>query len=86
MSKSFSDFCREEKVKPDQEENLQNTYDELKDMNYDELTEKLYNEVKKQKDKGAFNFVELQENVERLKPFISQETYNNMINMLEKIK
>lgn len=86
MSKSFSDFCKEERSQTKQDEKIQSTYDELKDMNYDELTEKLYNEVKKQKGNGSFNFVELQENVERLKPFISQETYKNMINMLEKIK
>ena len=87
MSVNFSDFCKEENVKQtNQEEKLKESYDELKNMDYDQLTERLYNEVKAQKDNGSFDYEELKSNVEKLKPLISKGTYENMLNMLEKIK
>ena len=86
MSKSFSEFCNEQKSSAMQEENVKNAYEELKDMNYDELTERLYRQVREQKENGTFDFESLSSSVENIKPFISNETYFNMKNMLEKLK
>lgn len=89
MRNSFSSFCKESKTKESKnikKENLQEAYDDLKDLSNDELTQKLYSEVKKQKENGDFNYNALCENVERLKMFLPQETYENMKNLLEKIK
>ena len=89
---SFSKFCSQESKNEQKEESkstnekLKETYEDLKDLNEDELTLKLYEEVKRQKDNGAFNYSALLENVERLRAFIPNETYQNMKNMLEKIK
>ena len=87
---SFSKFCSQNNDKEKREkstnEKIQETYDNLKDLNEDELSSKLYEEVKKQKEDGVFDYSALAENVERLKPFIPAETYQNMKNMLEKIK
>ncbi len=89
MKNSFSNFCKENKSQGQEntrKENIQETFDSLKDLSGDELTQKLYSEVKKQKENGDFNYNALCENVERLKMFLPQETYENMKNMLEKIK
>ena len=87
MSKSFSNFCDEDSKKENKkQEDLQSTYEELKNMNYDELTQRLYNEVKLQKQNGSFNYESLCQSIESIRPFISNETYHNMKNMLEKIK
>ena len=89
MKSSFSNFCKENKSKEQEnkkKETLQGTYDDLKNLSSDELTQKLYSEVKKQKENGEFDFEALRENVERLKMFLPQENYENIKNMLEKIK
>lgn len=85
---NFSKFCEEKKEKKDEktEDILRQSYDDLKDLSHDELTERLYREVKKQKENGEFDINALQENVERLKMFIPQDTYMNMKNMIEKLK
>lgn len=92
--KSFSNFCnsepknketRKEESKNSQDK-IQEAYDELKDLNSDELTQRLFSEVKKQKQNGSFDYNGLCDSVERMRPFISNETYQNMKNMLGKIK
>lgn len=86
MSISFSQFCKNNKQNKTEEESLKEKYDELKDLGYDELTEKLYEQVKEQKQNGTFNYSALCDGVERMKGFIPYETYQNMKNMLEKLK
>ena len=95
--KSFSNFCKENqnmrtKEKKQQgssggmsRENIQQAYDELKDLNSDELTQKLCGEVRKQKQEGLFDYAGLCDSVEKMRPFISNETYQNMKNMLGKL-
>ena len=84
MSISFSQFCNNNNE--DKQKSIREQYDELKDLGYDELTEKLYTQVKEQKEKGTFNYKALCDGVDRMKNFIPVETYNNMKNMLEKLK
>ena len=89
MKKCFSNFCKNQDSRAYEnvnKESLKETYDSLKDLSGDELTQKLYNEVKKQKENGDFDFNALSENIERLKMFLPCETYENMKNMLEKLK
>jgi hypothetical protein len=86
--KSFSNFCKQDSQKKEtqSQKNMQETYDELKDLDNDELTRRLYDEVKKQKENGTFDFSKLCDSVERLRDFVSPQTYNNMKSMLEKIR
>lgn len=86
MGKCFSEFHSEEKKENVDRENIQKTYDELKNLNSDELSARLFDEVKKQKESGSFDFEKLSESIEQLRPFISQSTYENMKNLLGKIK
>lgn len=89
MKNSFSSFCSEQKNHREEkvtEKDIREKYEELKGLEGDELTAKLYEEVKSQKEQGVFDYDSLVENVERLKNFIPQTTYQNMKSLLEKIK
>ena len=89
MKQSFSNFCNQySKTRENNttEKTMQDAYDELKDLNVDELTMRLYDEVRKQKENGTFNYESLCSSVEKLRGFIPVQTYQNMKNMLEKIK
>lgn len=85
--KSFSSFCKENSKKNENfEKDIKETYEELKDLNSDELSQKLFEEVKKQKEEGVFDYEGLSANLELMKTFLPKNTYENMKNMLEKIK
>jgi len=86
--KSFSSFCKENSKKNEnfEKKDIKETYEELKDLNSDELSQKLFEEVKKQKEEGVFDYEGLSANLELMKAFLPKNTYENMKNMLEKIK
>ena len=86
--KSFSSFCKENSKKNEnfEKKDIKETYEELKDLNSDELSQKLFEEVKKQKEEGVFDYEGLSANLELMKTFLPKNTYENMKNMLEKIK
>ena len=86
--KSFSSFCKENSKKNEnfEKKDIKETYEDLKDLNSDELSQKLFEEVKRQKEEGVFDYEGLSANLELMKTFLPKNTYENMKNMLEKIK
>ncbi len=86
MSKSFSDFEYENPHQENMQDAVKQTYDELKDLDQTTLQQKLIEEVNKQKANNTFNFALLSSTVESMKPFMPQETYDGLKNLLERIK
>lgn len=88
---NFSEFTKKEtkdisQSKTSQEETLRKTYEEIKDLNNDQLSQKLYEEVRKQKEEGSFNYEILESSLETLKPFIKQENYLQLKELLKTLK
>lgn len=67
-------------------EDITKLYNEMKNMNSDELTRKLFDEVAREKQEGSFNYAYLESSVETLKPYLSQESYENIKRILKQIK
>ncbi len=95
MGKNFCDFkLNEQKINPNEkidkstnhEEKLKSTYDDLKNLDSDSLSYKLAEEVKKQKEEGTFNFDLIKSSIESMRPFLTNETYINLKQILENLK
>lgn len=95
MGKNFCDFkFNEQKISPNEkidkstnhEEKLKATYDDLKNLDSDSLAYKLAEEVKKQKEEGTFNFDLIKSSIESMRPFLTNETYINLKQILENLK
>lgn len=84
---NFSDYLKNENEKVKiSDENLMSTYDSLKDLSGEELNKKLFDEVKRQKMEGTFNFDALNQSIESIRGYMTEETYNNIKGILESLK
>lgn len=87
MSKDFQNFqFKKHAESQSDEEKVKSAYDSLKDLDEATLNKKLESEVARQKQTGQFNYDLLKSSVESMRPFLSCETYDNLKNLLEKIK
>lgn len=68
------------------QEKLRSTYDELKNLDSDSLSQRLAEEVSRQKGSGTFDYASLSSSVEAMRQYLPSETYQNLKNLLEKIK
>lgn len=87
MSKSFSsfDYCKKPEGE-DMQSKVRKSYDELKDLDKSALEERLIREVNRQKAENTFNFDLLSSSVESMRSFLSPQTYEDLKNLLERIK
>ncbi len=95
MSKSLFEFANENKCK-DQEEkksikdidenSLKKEIDKYSKLSQKELIKELHNQVKDQKNSGTFNFKDLSNKIEGIKPMLSEEQIKNLDNLLNQIK
>lgn len=86
---NFSDYTKKDfqnDVKNNNNDSIKDTYEEIKNMNTDQLTERLFNIVKKQKEEGSFNYEMLESSIESLKPFIKEENYLQLKELLKSLK
>lgn len=65
---------------------IEQSYNSLKDCSSEDLFEKLEKEVQKQKDNGSFDYYGLVNSIERIKSYLPNETYENMMRLLENFK
>ena len=65
---------------------LNETYEELKDASTDELMKRLQSEIKKQKADGTFDIENVKDNIEKIRGYLPQDTYQNMLNILDSLK
>ena len=83
---NFSDYLKIQGQSQKVEDDLMQEYDKLKDLSGDELNKRLFDEVKKQKREGTFDFDSLNQSVESVKGYMSEETYKNIKGILETLK
>ena len=77
----------EENSKNEENSNVLNeTYEELKNASTDELMKRLQSEVKKQKVDGTFDIENIKDNIDKIKGYLPQDTYQNMLNILDSLK
>ena len=75
-----------EKIPSIDENDLNKKYEEIKDLPQDELYKMLQDEILRQKRAGEFDYMALKNMVEQIKTFLPQDTYENIIKMVESFK
>lgn len=68
------------------EENLKKQYDKYSKLSERELMSELFSEVNKQKMNGSFNFQDLANKIEGIRPMLSDQQLKNLDNLLKQIK
>ena len=74
------------KVEADIRGSVEDQYNELKDASEEELFAKLSQEVLSQKKNGTFDYQGLVLAIEKMKEFLPEQTYKNMLKIVEMIK
>lgn len=69
-----------------QQKNIQETYNKLKDCSGDELMQRLAKEVQTQKSNGTFDYDALINSIEKIKIYLPTQTYQNMIRIIENLR
>ncbi len=65
---------------------INKAYDELKDLSSEELFDRLAKEIQSQKSNGSFDYDALKRSIETIKTYLPQQTYENMIRIIESLK
>ena len=78
----FSEMSEQKEEKKSVEEQ----YKEVKDLSQDELFKRLVGEVERQKQKGTFDYDGLILTIEKMKNYLPEQTYKNILSVLEKVK
>ncbi len=68
------------------QKNITQAYEELKGCSNDELMNRLAQEIRSQKQNGTFDFEGLKSTIERMKIYLPNATYQNMMNIIENFK
>ena len=68
------------------EKSVEEQYNELKDSSQEELFQRLSQEVLSQKKNGTFDYNGLVLAIEKMKDFLPEQTYKNMMQVLETLK
>lgn len=93
MGKSLFEFAGEKREGPKAEtsaqtsqEDLKKTFDKYSKLSEGELMGELFSQVGKQKRNGTFNFSELAEKIEAIRPMLSDEQIKNLDKLLDQIR
>ena len=73
-------------AKSHKQNDIASKYEELKDCSSDELLSRLTKEIQSQKDSGTFDFDGLVNTIERIKVYLPNQTYQNMLKIIESFK
>lgn len=65
---------------------INEAYNELKDCSSNELMQKLAKEIQTQKRNGSFNYEAIISSIEKMKPYLPEQTYENMIRIIDGLK
>ncbi len=65
---------------------ISSAYEELKNCSADELMSRLEKEIKTQKENGTFDFDGLWSTIERIKIYLPNQTYQNMLKIIENLR
>ena len=90
MGKSLFEFAEEkektEAKSQNSQEQLKKTIDSYSKLSEGELMGELFSQVGKQKRNGTFNFSELAEKIEAIRPMLSDEQIKNLDKLLDQIR
>ena len=86
LSKNSQSQEKSQEKKQDRKQQISQQYESLKNHSSDELMDMLSQEVQKQKSVGAFDYEGLRASVEKMKGYLPWQTYQNMLNVLDKLK
>lgn len=86
MPKSSNGNFNNEKISSAKHKNITQTYEELKNCSGQELMDKLTKEIQMQKANGTFDCKALLNTIERIKIYLPNATYQNMVNIIEGLK
>ncbi len=75
-----------EMSKQNKEKEIRESYDALKDCSSNELMERLQKEIAKQKKNGTFDYDALLNMLEKIKIYLPDETYKNMLRIVDSLK
>ena len=67
-------------------ENVKEFYDKYKSYSNQELMQELLKTTNEKKEKGEFDYNKLNESINALSPFLTNEQQNNIKGILEKLK
>lgn len=68
------------------QKNITQAYEELKGCSNEELMKRLSHEIQLQKQNGTFDFEGLCNTIERMKIYLPNATYQNMMNIIENLR
>lgn len=74
------------KIDDEKHNNLNKSYDELKDLSSDELFDRLAKEIQKQKTNGTFDYDGLKKSIDSIKIYLPNQTYENMLRIIKSLK
>ena len=74
------------KISGAKQKNITQAYEELKGCSSDELMSRLAQEIRLQKQNGTFDFEGLRNTIERMKIYLPNATYQNMMSIIENLK
>ncbi len=69
-----------------QKKDINESYNKLKNCSADELMTKLADEVRQQKSNGTFDYDGLINSIEKIKIYLPNQTYENMLRIIENLK
>lgn len=81
----LSDFVKNGNLEEKEKEDINKKYEELKDLSHDELLLRLKSEIERQKESGEFNYDALISSLNAIKMYLPNETYENMIRIIDEI-
>ena len=77
---------RSDKMSGTKQKNITQAYEELKGCSSEELMSRLAHEIQSQKQNGTFDFEGLCSTIERMKIYLPNATYQNMMKIIENLK
>lgn len=92
MGQSLFEFANEnpkgktEDKKEINEKALKQKFDQYSKLSQGELLDELFSQVEKQKQSGEFNFEKIANQIEGIKPMLSNEQIKNINKLLNQIK
>ena len=87
MGKSLYDFGDEKILEKDEvKQQAEEKYDKYKSYSKSELEVEIEKEVKRQKASGTFDYNKLMKNVGMMKSYLTPAQYENMIELIEKLR
>ena len=68
------------------QKDLNEAYEDLKNCSSDQLMQRLAKEIQQQKSSGVFDYDALMASLNQIKIYLPNETYENMIRIIESFK